>query len=70
MATGPSIIPQELRQAILARLKNGKARGVDNISTEILKVSPSIALNQLLNICNETLDQYKAPSDWRNALLE
>ena len=35
----------------------------------MLKASPAIALNQLLNICNQTLYQFKAPSDWRKALV-
>ena len=67
MDTGPFTI-QELRRAI-SRLKNDKTPGVDNISEEMLKASPAIALNQLLNICNLTLNQCKAPSDWRKALL-
>jgi len=50
MGTGPFII-QELRQ-VTSRRKNGKAPGVDNISAEMLKASPTIALDQLLNICN------------------
>ena len=58
----------ELRQ-VISRLKNNKAPGVDNIGAEILKASPPIALDQLLNICNQTLDQCKAPSDWKRALL-
>ena len=67
MDTGPFTI-QELRQ-VISRLKNGKAPGVDNISAEMLKASPPIALCQLLNICNQILDQCKVPSDWRRALL-
>ena len=35
-------------------------RWKDNIRAEMLKASPAIALNQLLNICNQTLDQCKA----------
>jgi len=58
----------ELRQ-VISRLKNNKAPGVDNIGAEILKASPPIALDQLLNICNQTLDQCKAPFDWKRALL-
>ena len=54
MDTGPFTI-QELRQ-VISRLKNGKAPGVDNINAEMLKASPPIALDQLLNICNQTLD--------------
>ena len=65
--TGPFTI-QELRQ-VISWLKNGKAPGVDNISAEMLKASPPIALCQLLNICNQILDQCKVPSDWRRALL-
>jgi len=44
---------------------------VDNkiISAELLKASLAIALNQLLNICNQTLNHCKALSDWRKALL-
>ena len=66
MDTDPFTI-QELRQ-VICRLKNGKAPGMEN-SAETLKASPPIALYQLLNICNHTLDQSKAPSDWRRALL-
>ena len=67
MDTSPFTI-QELRQ-VISRMKNGKAPGVDNISAEMLKASPPIALDQLLNICNQTLDQCQAPSDWKRALL-
>ena len=67
MDTGPFTI-QELRK-VISRLKNGKAPGVDNISAEMLKASPPIALCQLLNIWNQILDQCKVPSDWRRALL-
>ena len=59
---------QELGQAICG-LKNSKAPGVDNSNAEMLKANPTFTLNQLLNICNQTLDQCKAwPSDWRKAL--
>ena len=67
MDTGSFTI-QEMRQ-VMSRLKNGKAPGVDNVSAEMLKASPPIALEQLLNICDQTLDQCKAPSDWKRALL-
>jgi len=46
MDTGPFTI-LELRQ-VISLLKNGKAPGVDNISAEMLKASPPIALDQLL----------------------
>ncbi|KAL9982087.1 hypothetical protein ACROYT_G010881 [Oculina patagonica] len=67
MDTSPFTI-EEVRR-VISRLKNGKAPGVDNISVEMLKASPAIALYQLLNICNQTLDQCKAPSDWKKSLL-
>ena len=67
MDRGPFTV-QELRK-VISRLKNRKAPGVDNISAEMLKASPPIALCQLLNICNQILDQCKVPSDWRRALL-
>ena len=57
MDTGPFTI-QERRQ-VISRLRNAKK----NISAEMLKASPPIALYQLLNICNQTLDQCKAPFD-------
>ena len=53
----------------LCGLKNSEAPGVDNGNAEMLKANPAFTLNQLLNICNQTLDQCKAwPSDWRKAL--
>ncbi|KAL9958657.1 hypothetical protein ACROYT_G035706 [Oculina patagonica] len=67
MDTSPVTI-EEVR-GVISRLKNGKAPGVDNSSAEMLKASPAIALYQLLNICNQTLDQCKAPSDWKKSLL-
>lgn len=42
---------------------------VDNISADMLKASLAIALYQFLNICNQTLGQCKAPSDWKKSLL-
>jgi len=63
MDTDPFTI-QELRQ-VISWLKNGKAPGVDNTSAEMLIIAP----DQLLNICNQTLDHCKAPSDWKRVLL-
>ncbi|KAL9964923.1 hypothetical protein ACROYT_G028636 [Oculina patagonica] len=60
MDTSPFTI-EEVRR-VISGLKNGKAPGADNISAEMLNASPTIALYQLLNICNQTLDQCKAPS--------
>ena len=66
MDTYPFTI-QERRQ-LISQLKNGKAPGIDTISTEMLTASPPIALYQVLNICNQT-HHCRAPSDWRKALL-
>jgi len=43
---------------------------VDYIGAKMLKANAACPLNQLLNICSQTLDQCKAlPYDWRKALL-
>ncbi|KAL9987722.1 hypothetical protein ACROYT_G002072 [Oculina patagonica] len=61
MDTSPFTI-EEMRRDI-SRLKNDKAPGVDNISAEMVKASPAVAMYQLLNICNQT------PSYWKRSLL-
>ena len=69
MDTGPFTIQKRRRPIAISRLRNGKALGVQNICAEMPKISPAIALNQLLNTGNQDLNQCKAPPDRRKPLL-
>lgn len=58
----------ELRSAC-AKLKNGKAPGLDGVSNEILKILVAHQPDVLLDIFNECLAQGRFPAAWKEAKL-
>ena len=57
----------EVRLAI-KQLKNGKAAGVDNIQSELMKYADS-AVPHLTNVCNMVWQEEHVPADWRNGII-
>ena len=53
----------------LDKLKNGKAAGIDNISTEMLKFGGDCVKDWMWKICKEAFSSGKVPSDWKNAVI-
>jgi hypothetical protein len=58
----------EIKKA-LKELRNGKAAGVDNISSEVMKVDLDITANILHPLFERIWTEGEMPSDWRCGLL-
>lgn len=56
-------------EAAIRSLKNGKAQGIDNILTKLIKGSGSITINMLTKICNKIWQTGQWPSTWTQSLL-
>lgn len=62
------ILREEVEAAIRS-LKNGKAPGIDNIPTELIKDGGSITIDMLMKICNKIWQAGQWPSTWTQSLI-
>jgi hypothetical protein len=58
----------EIKQT-LAQLKNGKAVGLDNINSEVLKVDPEITAEMLYPLLEKIWKEEKIPEEWKEGLI-
>jgi hypothetical protein len=58
----------EIKRA-LKELRNGKAAGVDNISSEVLKVDLDFTANMLHPLFQKIWNEGEMPNDWKCGLL-
>ncbi|XP_076069749.1 uncharacterized protein LOC143041625 [Oratosquilla oratoria] len=58
----------EVKKA-LAKIKNNKACGIDNIPGEIFKYSGGIALSLLTELLSKAWDTDEVPNDWSTGLI-
>ncbi len=58
----------EVEKAI-ARLKCGKATGMDGITAEMLKYGGDIVVEWLLLICEQVWKRGEVPDDWKKAII-
>jgi endonuclease/exonuclease/phosphatase family metal-dependent hydrolase len=66
--TGPSIMTDEVKAAITA-MKDGKAGGDDNISTEMLKCLDEFGIQQLTKVVNNIYEAGEFPDDLRKSVF-
>lgn len=64
----PSILKDEIRRAI-AKLKNNKAPGADEITAEMLKASGEEGVDILYKVCNDIWNNGKWPKDWKKSVF-
>ncbi len=58
----------EIEKAI-ARLKCGKAAGIDGITAEMLKYGGDIVVEWMLLICKRAWKRGEVPDDWKKAII-
>jgi hypothetical protein len=65
----PCVTKEELRQA-LKKMKNGKAPGTDNITSEMVKMGGDPLEMAIIILINKCLDQGKVPASWNDAEIK
>ena len=66
--SGPKILKEEIRAAI-NKMKNGKASGPDNISTEMIKLAMDFSVDKLTDIANHIYDTGNIPEDLSKSIF-
>ena len=62
----PPIIPSEVKEAI-NQMKENKAPGIDDITSDIIKLGGEEMETQLVILFNRILESKKVPSSWKEA---
>lgn len=66
--SGPPIIRSELIDA-LAKMKDNKAAGLDNITAECLKALNETSIDVLIKLCNKIYDGGELPEDMQKSIF-
>ena len=66
--SGQSILKEEVEKAIQS-MKNGKATGSDEISTEILRALDDQNINVITNLCNIMYNSGVIPTDLKQSIF-
>ena len=62
------ISKEEIKRAI-KKLKLGKAPGIDNIPSDVLKADIGATTNVLYSMLNEIWDKEEIPTEWKTGML-
>ena len=65
---GPDIMKEEVRKC-LHDMKTGKAAGIDNISTEMLKALGEFGIEALTDLCNKMYHSAYIPEDLKTSIF-
>ena len=64
----PPIIPSEVQEAV-DQMKENKAPGIDDITSDIIKLGGDEIKTQLVTLFNQILEMKKIPSKWKEAKI-
>ena len=59
---------EDVRKAV-KKIKNGKAPGVDGITSEMLKYGGESVIEWLTRVCNVCFMEGRVPKDWQRAVI-
>ena len=68
MTTGYNILPEEVQKAINS-MKNGKATGLDEISTEMLKALDDCNVTAITKLCNIIYNTGYIPTELEKSIF-
>ena len=64
-----ALITEEEISAAVSQTKNGKAPGLDGITSEVLKLGGEVSIRWLTSIFNAVWTNESVPSDWTKQLI-
>ena len=70
MVTGPveKVSREEVREAI-RKMKQGKAAGLSEVTTEMIVAGGRIAEEVMLQFCQRVLDEKGIPDEWKTSVV-
>lgn len=68
LGEGPELLQEEVKQAI-RQMKNGKAAGIDEITTEMLKALDNYGIGKLTELCNVIYKSGNIPQELMNSIF-